>query len=76
MSTVAGSGVRDFADGLGSAAKFCYPYGIAVALNGAVFVADADNHRIRIVTTAGFCFCLVFVMWLHYWLSAPVFFIS
>ena len=56
MRTVAGSGVCAFADGVGSAAKFCYPYGIAVASSGLVFVADTSNHRVRIVTTAGMNF--------------------
>ena len=56
MSTVAGSGVCAFADGVGTAAKFCYPFGIAVASNGAVFVADTGNYRVRIVTTAGMGF--------------------
>jgi hypothetical protein len=53
VSTVAGFGVCAFADGVGSAARFCNPIGIAVALNGAVFVADTGTHRVRLVTTAG-----------------------
>jgi hypothetical protein len=34
-------------DGLGSAARFNYPYGIAVNATGTVYVADSQNHTIR-----------------------------
>ncbi len=53
MSTIAGSGVCDFVDGVVSTAQFCNPYGIAVASNGILFVADTATNRIRIVTAAG-----------------------
>jgi sugar lactone lactonase YvrE len=34
-------------DGIGSAARFDRPYGVAVDTAGNVFVADTDNHTIR-----------------------------
>ncbi|HWO19696.1 MAG TPA: hypothetical protein VNO30_13010 [Kofleriaceae bacterium] len=43
---------KGFADGAGAAAKFSTPYGIAYA-NGALIVADYDNHRLRKVTLDG-----------------------
>lgn len=39
-------------DGIGVAAKFYGPAGIAVDLMGDVFVADGSNHRIRKITPA------------------------
>ena len=42
-----------FADGTGAAAKFNGPSGVAVDSNGIIYVADAGNHRIRKVTSAG-----------------------
>ena len=53
MGTVAGSGVCAFADGVGSAANFCTPIGIAVVSNGLVYVLDSGNRRVRFVSTAG-----------------------
>ena len=47
VSTLAGSGVRGFADGSGTAAQFYYPLGVAVDSAGNVYVADFYNHRIR-----------------------------
>ncbi|MCX6877979.1 MAG: cadherin-like domain-containing protein [Verrucomicrobia bacterium] len=41
------------ADGTGSAARFNYPYGVAVDSAGNVYVADTYNHTIRKVTAAG-----------------------
>ena len=40
-------------DGTGSAARFHYPWGVAVDSAGNVFVADNGNHTLRKVTPAG-----------------------
>ena len=53
VSTLAGSGTSGFADGPAATANFCYPYDVAVKSNGVVVVADATNHRIRLVATDG-----------------------
>lgn len=46
--TIAGSGSAGFADGVGTAAKFNAPFGLAINKKGTqLFVADRDNHRIR-----------------------------
>lgn len=45
---LAGDGTRAFRDGEASRAQFSDPFGIAIAADGAVFVADAgDSPRIR-----------------------------
>jgi len=54
VTTLAGSaGTFGSANGTGSAARFKYPSGVAVDGAGNVYVADADNHTIRKVTSAG-----------------------
>ena len=53
VSTLAGSGVRTFADGFGTGASFNNPSGVAVDQSGNVYVADSDNHRIRKITRVG-----------------------
>jgi len=53
VSTLAGSGIPAYADGMGTAASFNYPHGVAVDHNGNVYVADGDNHRIRKISPAG-----------------------
>ncbi|MCB1955181.1 MAG: hypothetical protein KDG55_05865 [Rhodocyclaceae bacterium] len=54
LTTVAGTaGQRGLVDGPGSAALFAGPEGIALAADGALFVADKLNHRIRRVATDG-----------------------
>jgi streptogramin lyase len=47
VSTVAGNGFAGFADGIGPAASFDGPRGIAAAPSGSLFVADLGNGRIR-----------------------------
>jgi hypothetical protein len=54
VSTFAGlAGNWGSADGTGSAARFTYPYGVAVDGSGNVYVADQNNHTIRTITPAG-----------------------
>ena len=52
VTTLAG-GNAAFADGTGESARFSGPHGVAVTSTGDIVVADADNHRIRLVTQAG-----------------------
>ncbi len=54
MTTLAGlAGTSGSADGTGSAARFDYPYAVAVDSMGTIFVADTSNHTIRGITPAG-----------------------
>ena len=54
VSTLAGSGVVGSADGIGTAASFNDPEGIAIDLNGNVYVGDKGNNVIRKITAAGY----------------------
>lgn len=47
------SGVADFADGTGAAARFNRPSDVAVTSGDLIYVSDSLNHRIRSVTLAG-----------------------
>lgn len=51
--TFAGGPVGGYADGTGSLALFSASNGVAVDLNGVIYIADTANHRIRRVSTAG-----------------------
>jgi sugar lactone lactonase YvrE len=54
VTTFAGNpGHPGSADGLGTAASFNAPYGVAVAGNGYVYVADTGNSTVRMITPAG-----------------------
>src|SRR5215813_2697669 len=53
VSTLAGNGTAGFADGVGAAAIFNNPQGIAVGANGVVYVADTANNRIRRIAGDG-----------------------
>ena len=54
VTTFAGqAGVAGSTDGMGSAALFNLPIGVAVDKNGNVFVADTGNDTIREITPAG-----------------------
>ena len=51
--TIAGGNGPGYLDGAGTVAKFKNPQGVAVDMNGNVFVADTDNHRIRCILANG-----------------------
>ncbi|MFD9482635.1 RICIN domain-containing protein [Streptomyces sp. NPDC059991] len=55
ISTYAGTGTEGFSGdgGPATAAELRYPYGIAVDSTGTLYIADAENHRIRKVTGKG-----------------------
>ena len=54
VSTLAGSaGVPGSQDGTGTAARFSYPWGVALDRKGNLYVADSGNNAIRKVTPAG-----------------------
>jgi len=54
VTTLAGTpGVSGSADGLGTAAQFNNPTGVAVDADGNIYVADEGNSTIRKVTPAG-----------------------
>ncbi|MCO4761732.1 MAG: hypothetical protein KC502_09525, partial [Myxococcales bacterium] len=53
VTTLAGGSSGSFKDGVGAAARFNYPAGLAVSANGTVYVADTNNHRIRRITANG-----------------------
>ncbi len=47
VSTIAGNGLLAHNDGIGTAASFRSPTGIAINASGNIIVADRGNHRIR-----------------------------
>ena len=54
VTTLAGSSSATFADGIGSAASFFLPRGVAFSPDGrTIAVADRDNHRVRLITWRG-----------------------
>jgi len=54
VSTIAGTtGVGGSADGIGRAAQFSYPWGIATDSSGNVYVADTGANTIRKISPAG-----------------------
>jgi hypothetical protein len=48
-----GQGTSGFANGQGTQAYFCTPFGIVFSTAGVLYVADYCNHCIRMVTTNG-----------------------
>jgi hypothetical protein len=53
VSTLAGSGAAGFMDGIGTAAVFHSPTGVAVDAAGNVYVADQGNQVIRLIAPDG-----------------------
>ena len=53
VTTLAGSGISGNVDGVGTAARFNSPAGIALDGSGNLYVADSSNHTIRKVTPNG-----------------------
>jgi sugar lactone lactonase YvrE len=54
VTTLAGlAGSYGSTDGMGSAARFNHPWGVAVDIAGNVYVADSGNHTVRKMTLAG-----------------------
>ncbi|HSR32544.1 MAG TPA: ABC transporter substrate-binding protein [Anaerolineae bacterium] len=53
VSTLAGTGVPGYTDGPAPSAQFRLPKGLAVDEAGNVYVADAYNHRIRVIHPDG-----------------------
>jgi len=53
VSTFAGDGKRDFADGPGEAARFNVPGDITIDKEGNLYVVDTFNHRIRKISPEG-----------------------
>ena len=53
VTTLARNGRGGLVDGLGAAAGFCFPLGVAVGSDGNIFVADSGNHCIKKITPDG-----------------------
>ncbi len=53
VTTLAGSGAADFADGVGNTASFSTPTGVCVDATNNVYVADMINNLIRKITPSG-----------------------
>jgi len=53
FTTLAGNAGYGSADGLGSAARFSSPQGMAVDNTGNIYLADSSNHTIRKLTPGG-----------------------
>lgn len=56
---LAGDGTIGWRDGVAATARFSDPFGVAVAPDGAIVIADGgEAHRIRVLTPDGFVFTL------------------
>jgi len=53
VSTLAGTGTAGSTDGPRAAAQFSYASGVAQDAEGNVFIADTNNHQIRMLSPAG-----------------------
>jgi sugar lactone lactonase YvrE len=59
VTTLAGNGTAGNVDGLGAAARFNLPHGIAVDAAGNAYVTDSGNNSVRKITPAGVVSTLV-----------------
>lgn len=53
VSTIAGTGAVGSANGVGIAASFNHPRGLAMDKFDNLYIADADNNKIRVMTPSG-----------------------
>jgi sugar lactone lactonase YvrE len=53
VTTLAGAGTDGYADGIGAAALFAGPGGLAIDSSGNLYTAEKNNHTIRKITPAG-----------------------
>ena len=53
VTTFAGSGTRGGADGVGAAASFIGPYGLALGPGSVLYVTELSGHRVRMISPAG-----------------------
>lgn len=53
VTTYAGTGASGSADGAAAAATFVLPFGITLGPDGALYVADMEDHRLRRISAAG-----------------------
>ena len=53
VTTIAGDGTANYLDAQGTLAKFNNPVGVAVTSSGVIYVSDASNHRIRVISSTG-----------------------
>lgn len=53
VSTFAGSGIPQFADGQGTQASFNHPMGMCIDADNTIYVADSKNNCIRKITPGG-----------------------
>ena len=58
VSTVSGAaGISGTNDGVNGAGRFFNPYGLAVAADGSLVVADTYNELVRVVSCRSSCRC-------------------